>query len=445
MEDQDRKLENQSKRSARTAQWRHPEEQLNGPDETQVGQVFQGLAKVTRQLPAAPAATGRRADARAVQLANRERIAGLIMALGDPANPLHQHAVDDLVAIGEAAVPALNDALSAHRPWLTSYRAAEALGQIGDGRAAGPLLEALRHPNSNVRWSAVRALSVVGDARALLELRRVARDDRGKTSWGEPVAGAAQSALNQMQSQHMLLRGADLIKTAVACVLMLVALIIAWEVVGNLRSELRQIGHERVDPAVVAPLAPTLPATADPSQPLAQAQAEATVEPTAEPIASPVSQVTGTVRATGNVRAMPVQNRGNVIGGVTEGDEIIFLARTPDSQWFRVRLGERHATGSKINNPDASGTGWVSQSLLSAPPQDVPVERVVLPTAAPAPTPSRPRHQHHDEGQGRRAGQSHSSIGNFYLNIPQDQGRMRRIAAQSRSSFVVRRETLIYK
>ena len=29
-------------------------------------------------------------------------------------------------------MPALNEALSANRPWLTSYRAAEALGQIGD-------------------------------------------------------------------------------------------------------------------------------------------------------------------------------------------------------------------------------------------------------------------------------------------------------------------------
>jgi hypothetical protein len=264
-----------------------------------------------------------------------------------------------------------------------SYRAAEALGQIGDGRAAGPLLEALRHPNSNVRWSAVRALSVVGDARALLELRRVARDDRGKTSWGEPVAGAAQSALNQMQSQNMLLRGADLIKTALACVLMLVALIIAWEVVGNLRSELRQVGHEPVDPGVVAPLAPTaLLPTADLSQPLAQAPAEATVEATPGPTASATSIVTGTVRATGNVRALPVQNQKNVIGGITEGDEIIFVARTGDSQWYRVRLGERHATGSKINDAEGNDSGWVSRSLLSEPPQDVPVEQVILPTAA---------------------------------------------------------------
>ena len=353
---------------------------------------MQGLAKVTRQLPTVPAATSRRTDARAIQQATRERIAALIMALGDPNNPLHQHAVDDLVAIGEAAVPALNEALSANRPWLTSYRAAEALGQIGDGRAAGPLLEALRHPNSNVRWGAVRALSVVGDARALLDLRRVARDDRGKTSWGESVSGAAQSALNQMQSQNMLLRGADLIKTAIACVLMLVALIIAWEIVGNLRTELRQIGHEPVDPGVVAPLvAPPVP-TVDPLHQPPLSQPEPTALATPLPTLQAVAEITGTVRVTGNVRAFPVQNQNNRIGGITEGDEVIFLSRTPDGLWYRVRLGQRHANGSKINDPDGNENGWVRGSLLAEPPADIPVEQVVLPTAEPtaepAPTPT---------------------------------------------------------
>jgi hypothetical protein len=383
MEDQDSRTEQQPNGAPEQPNGARVDGQANG-DETQVGQVLQGLAKVTRQLPAVPPATARRADARAVQQATRERIAALIMALGDPTNSLHQHAADDLVAIGEAAVPALNEALSPHRPWLTSYRAAEALGQIGDGRAAGPLLEALRHPNSNVRWSAVRALSVVGDARALLDLRRVARDDRGKTRWGEPVAGAAQSALNQMQSQNMLLRGADLIKTAVACVLMLVALIIAWEVVGNLRSELRQVGHEPVDPGVVAPLVPTAAPAADALQPLQQGQAEPTALPTPLPTLEAAVEITGTVGTTGNVRGFPVQNQTNVIGAITEGDEVVYISRTPDGQWYRLRLGERHASRSRINNPDGNENGWVRRSLLLQPPEDVPVEQVLLPTDAPA-------------------------------------------------------------
>jgi hypothetical protein len=104
-----------------------------------------------------------------------------------------------------------------------------------------------------------------------------------------------------------------------------------------------------------------------------------------------VAEITGTVRVTGNVRAFPAQNQNNRIGGITEGDEVIFISRTPDGQWYRVRLGERHANGSKINDPDGNENGWVRNSLLSEPPADVPVEQVVLPTAAPttepAPTP----------------------------------------------------------
>jgi hypothetical protein len=71
---------------------------------------------------------------------------------------------------------------------------------------------------------------------------------------------------------------------------------------------------------------------------------------------------------------------------------VIFISRTPDGQWYRIRLGERHATRSKINDPDGNENGWVRRSLLAQPPEDIPVEQVVLPTAAPAtgaePTPT---------------------------------------------------------
>src|SRR5262245_12059358 len=330
------------------------EEQSNGDgvaqkpraEETQVGQVLQSLSKATRQLTTPAPTPSKRAVAQAANTALRERISILIGALGDPGNPLHHQAVDDLVAIGAPAVPSLNEALAPNRLWLTAYRAAEALGQIGDGRAAGPLLEALRHPNSNVRWSAVRALAVVGDARALLELRRVARDDQGKTSWGESVGGAAQSVLDQMQSRNMLLRGADLIKTAVACVLMLAALILAWSVINTLRAELRQVGRD-VAPADVAEQIATVAPTLEAVEGLAQ---ETSVpEPTIAPTAAPTNIITGTVLTTGNVRALPTRN-GARIGGVTEGDEIIFLAATPDRNWYKVQLGERHAATSQINS-----------------------------------------------------------------------------------------------
>ncbi|MEN9936661.1 MAG: hypothetical protein RLZZ387_3240 [Chloroflexota bacterium] len=352
-----------------------------GGQTTGVGQVVQSLTRVTRQLPAAPE---RMAGATVATAAQRERIAMLITALGDPEHPLHHRAADDLAALGEAAVPALNEALRPHRPWLTSYRAAEALGQIGDGRAAGPLLEALRHPNSNVRWSAIRALASVGDARAILELRRVAREDRGKTTWGEPVSGAAQSALDQMQSRNMLLRGADLIKTAVACVLMLVSLIVAYSVVTNLREELSRIGQVSASDAgpIVRTALPTeTPAPTDVPEPTPAPAAAA--DPAATPGALSAdggAAGLGAIITSGNVRATPQREADNVIGAVSEGDEVVFVATTPDGEWYRVRLGERRAAGSRIDSPD--GSGWVAASLLTEPPAELPVEEL----APPAPT-----------------------------------------------------------
>jgi hypothetical protein len=127
-------------------------------------------------------------------------------------------------------------------------------------------------------------------------------------------------------------------------------------------------------------------ATAAPFDSAAQGQAEPAAEPTAAPAVEASSEITGTVRATGNVRAQPQVSSGNVIGGVTEGDEVIFLAVTPDGQWYRVRLGEQRASGSRITS--ATADGWVNRSLLSAPSGTVPVEEPaaepeLAPTTAP--------------------------------------------------------------
>jgi hypothetical protein len=358
----------------------------NGRSEpTRVGHVLRSLApSATQQLPASQP----QPRPAPVNSALRERVVTLVAALGDITHPLHQQAVHDLVEIGDPAVSALNEALNPRRPWLTAYRAAEALGQIGDGRATGPLIEALRHPNSNVRWSAVRALAALGDARALLDLRRVAREDRGKTSWGEPIAGAAASALEQMRMQNVLLRGADLLKTAVCCVIMLVALIFAWSTVTTLRAELRQFGQDEVPNVLVAP-----PSTAEPAtESTDTGSAVNAVEPTPAPEVTPVpeetavaasSVITGTVQTTANVRALPSRDFGQKIGTVSTGDEIIFVAMTPDREWYRIRIGERSADGSRIDSADS--TGWVIESLLSIPATDPPIEEVALPDAAPQP------------------------------------------------------------
>jgi hypothetical protein len=352
----------------------------NTPGEPQPPVPTRALASVTRQLPALSQPRRLSTETKA----QREQIAALVSALGDTSHPLHVEAVRDLVAIGDPAVPALSEALNPRRPWLTSFRAAEALGQIGDGHATGPLIEALRHPNSNVRWGAVAALAAIGDARALLELRRVARNDRGRTTWGESVAGGAQSALDQMQSQNVLLRSAELLKTAVACVLMLVGLVFAWSVITTLRDELGRVGREPVDAVVVAPLVrtavPTTPPQAVPT-PLLQP----TALPTPEAPAA-TTEITGTVLTTGNVRTLPSRESGQRIGIVSVGDEVVFISMSPDQAWYRVRLGSRRSPGSQISSAD--GSGWVISTVLSPPNQTVVVEQPPLPTATlPSPTP----------------------------------------------------------
>ena len=368
----------------------HAPQEHNAPQSSMaakdgITRVLPNLARATRQLNpvVAPAKTVPTHTSNTVQ---RERTQSLIAALSDTDHPLHQRAVDELTALGPGVVPQLCEMLSPNRPWLTSYRAAEALGRLGDGRASGPLLEALNHPNSNVRWSAIRALASVGDARALLELRRVARTDQGKTSWGESVAGAAQSVLDQMQSQNILLHGADLVKTAIACVFMLVALIMAWSFVSALREELQSLGEIANQPRASSPIVRTaVPTVARPTaepdipQPVTGSDEVTTATP-----AQPAAPILARVIAGGNVRAQPARISNNVIGSVREGDQLNVLAVTPDKQWYRVSLVEGTSSQSRINTPDK--TGWVSQSLLGTVQGDVPIEEI-QPAQTPTPSP----------------------------------------------------------
>lgn len=356
----------------------------------QIGQVLQGWGgKLTERLPLSK--PGRRPSQRGEPPPSREQIADLILALGDPEHTDHIEALEKLVKIGSPAVPLLNDALGSHKPWLTSYRAAEALGRIGDGRATGPLIQALYHPHSNVRWSTVRALAQVGDLRALFELRRVARDDHGRTSWGESVAGAAQSALDQVQAQSVWNQSLELIKTAITSVLMILSLILAFSVITTLRNEINQTGRGMPPGRAVMSTGTTPPAGSAPVgsngvSPLA-ARSETTtptaelepLEPTEAPTFTPeptreTSPITGRVLSGANVRSSP-SVRNEPVGSVDQGDEILFLGISPDGMWYRIRLdGSAHADSSRIDNPDGSKTGWVHRELLSQPEEEVPVE-----------------------------------------------------------------------
>lgn len=309
---------------------------------------------------------------------SRAEIDDLIGALGDPNHPRHAEAVDALVNIGSAAVPALCAIVNPDQPWLAVYRATEALAQIGDGRATGPLIAALKHQNANVRWGAVRALTQVGDVRALLALREVARSDQGRTSWGESVAGAAQSALDLLSKRSIWAQSLELIKLAIVSVIFLLSVALAFGVIGTLRNELEQFGRYVPGQTELPTLVlPTPRPTATPRRPTPAAN-----QTPAPAVAQPI---TGTALQVANVRPLPGTNN-QPIGRINAGDEIIFLARTANDQWYLIRLGERRSPDSFIANPDGSGAGWVNRALVSPPSADVPVQEP-LPLTAPTATP----------------------------------------------------------
>jgi hypothetical protein len=364
---------------------RPPEERASGGT-TQVGPALGDVERLTRRLPAS---RGRRPrpyrNARSGP--PREQIVNLVAALGDTTHPLHATAVDELVEIGAPTVHLLCEQIGPQRPWLAAYRAAEAAGRIGDGRASGPLISALNHPNSNVRWSAVRALTTVGDVRAIFELRRIAQSDQGRTSWGEPVAGAAQSALDQLSQRSVWGQSIELIKTAVTSVLMILALTLGFSVVSTVRSELDRFGlyipgQTQLPQLVLPTVAPT---ATHPAQPTVMGLASPV--PTGTPGVGAVN--TGTMLQDANVRPQPNTNN-QPIGQINQGDEVIFLARTPGGQWYLVRLGSHFDPASSIANSDGSGTGWINSALVTQPVGDLPVRQpaTVEPTLAPALTPT---------------------------------------------------------
>ncbi len=368
---------------------------------TQVGQALQDLGKLTQRLPTGQRQRQARSTTRSSPTASREHITALLDIIKNPQDPNHNRAMEELAQIGSPVIPALSDMLNPQHPWPVAYRAADVLGRIGSGRATGPLIQALRHPNSNVRWSAVHALAQIGDLRALMELRRVAQEDQGKTSWGESIAESAQSVLDQMRTQSMWGQSLELVKTAITSVLMILALILAFSVITTLQSELNRIDNAAAGnvPAVVADanvrtplptetLDPTaVPAAAvDPDAAAPEGEGEGAPlppEPSTTPTSAQSGELTGRVLQAANVRPFPSVNN-QPIGSLKLNDQIIFLGRTPDSQWYRIRL-EGRSPNATINNPDGSESGWIYYNLVTEPEGNVPIEELASPTPTSVP------------------------------------------------------------
>jgi len=275
-------------------------------------------------------------------------IAECVTLLGQPDDPRHKQALDNLTHVGRPAVPALVDALASGN-WVQVFRACEALGLIGDRRAVRSLTRALYHPNSNVRWAAVEALGRMRTRRPRGRLHSVAREDDSRTSWGEPVAEAAERALASIDSTFVsrLVSALEILGLLALCAAILF---------GTYRFVSQQIASRpQRTPTATPTLTPTATRSPTPT---------ATSLPEFPPIRGViVSQVA-------NVRDLPDATTGTIIGALHQDDEIwIHGGRLgSDGVWWYV------ITLAKINNPETVATsellqqgahGWIYSSLVA--------------------------------------------------------------------------------
>lgn len=109
----------------------------------------------------------------------------LLDRLADRSERVQAAAVEALSKIGETAVEPLISALANENKFVR-FRAALALGQIGDRRAVKPLINALRDDIGIVRDGAVRALGKIRDPIAIEPLIEIS--DREIPSMGPTLA-----------------------------------------------------------------------------------------------------------------------------------------------------------------------------------------------------------------------------------------------------------------
>ncbi len=311
------------------------------------------VARLRRTPRGRVAEEGRSATALAVRapylpahpLPDREEIARWVTLLGHPNDPAHSRALDELVVIGQPAVPVLIEALQSET-WIQVFRASEALGLIGDRRAVGPLKQLLDHANSNVRWGAAEALGRIQSRWARARLRRVAHEDESRTSWGETVAEAAERAVASIDRTWV----SWLINVVQILFYLALCAAVVYGAVWAVRQRLEQRVVEIPTPT------PTVTVTVTPSP-----------SPTPTPL-PPFVPIPGVIsNAVANVRDRPDTATGTVIGVLHYGDEVLVYGghfTVQGDWWYLVRL-------EKINNPETfsevlenGAYGWVAASLV---------------------------------------------------------------------------------
>lgn len=117
----------------------------------------------------------------------------LIEALEDYESDVRWAAIKALSMIGELAVEPLIQALKDEKMFVSSG-AATALGMIGDMQAIEPLIQALKDKDSWVRWRAAEALAKLGDIQAIKPLETLLVNEKRRT-----VIEAVIKALEQLK------------------------------------------------------------------------------------------------------------------------------------------------------------------------------------------------------------------------------------------------------
>jgi HEAT repeat protein len=138
------------------------------------------------------------------EIGDEEAIGPLIRQLGDKNREIRKYSARALIKFGPKAVPAAIKALDDPGPGVRHY-AARVLGQSGDARAAGPLMEhyraldpeaalwalgrigarealplitgAVSDPDWKIRLAAVQALAALADGRAMPVLKKALEDE----------------------------------------------------------------------------------------------------------------------------------------------------------------------------------------------------------------------------------------------------------------------------